>query len=1281
MSQLREYVVSLHRFEDLDDFYEDMETPGGNLYIPNRAVDCSVRRPTSRNTHYYLTAAEAEQIKADPRVLDVELTPKDLGIVPELLSWPKTADYSYLTETSNRTWGLLRTAYRNNVSSLMDVSPNKIQRASINTGLGPNGNGKGKNVDIVLIDSHIDHHHPELQGRVIDYNWYLHAEAAGDLTRPSRYNYNKVDMFHGTHVAGTVAGLTQGWAPLANIYNIELSALGTDFSNENAMAWYMVFDYIRAWHSAKPINPETGKKNPTIVNNSWGFFKTVDTGIDWNTTLTDDILVQPNAAIGYIYYRGQQIALPQTVGNLRNLYGCKFWPSYVNGRYQIKYGFTVPHINVDIDDLCLLDGVAVVAAAGNDCNWIANPGTPDYDNAITVTVNQQNEPGISFFGRTLQQFYYMRGPSPASANSAICAGGIDPTDFVGDFTFWQPLIDVYTRDQGTSRGPGVDIYAPSIRVQSACAQNSARTYSSTFKVVPDPTDSGHFQVALEGTSMACPMVAGVLALYAEDRYMKNLPFNSTVARAALTINGDLFVSGQMFSSGSGYGNNRFIGNSNNRILALKNATVQLLSVGQTFNITADKTQVTEGGFVKFTIISTNVTDNTIVYWRVTNLTGTDLSPVSGSVPIIQNSCTITINILADNLTEAGAETFTLQVFNNAEYTGTALAVSGTITILDTSLTVEPTPSSLPFRAIDAVPTSNMNFDVATASRQLWIRPLTASIVSVNFRGNNSQSLASYLATNRELQVNLMVRNSAGKAFGVLSISIDGVLIKAEQDSGWSNSSVTGRLIDYQITFWKTGSTISARWSRSVYADDPTILKRPPLPPFFYIYPSVMTLGESQTMMVNLITENLPDNFPLSYDIVGTISANDISPGVLNGTVKVVNNRAQISIRAVLDSTADDNDYFDLRIKYFDEIAASTRYGIPAKFSKSGVESPGFGWIRIRDRNATYTVSRSVPSAQEGVGQITFTVTCTNVPPGARIPYTLSGTNITRNDFEGLPALTGFVTMDTSNGRSNVNEIGGWRLHPGRQIGNDFSSVWIRGNDVLCSDEPYWNPNSPKGSALQRLISQYKAAGFTASFVFNPFCLTHSFVNGKVIETPAITAAALVDEIKSSGAQFICIDPYLFPPTADVSRLGGQVFWTSAFLVQFTKNVIDVAKQLNLPMKVVLQGFANEGLSISEVYAHNAALLELTGINEFIVFGKEDAPEFQDDPKTVAIPFDFPVQVSGSLTLVPRFDGINESIETVTFTVTGPAVTAEGTLLPLSTQPKISATIINSSVLP
>ena len=67
------YVVTLKKYEDLDGFYSDMSSDGYKLHM---------KRPISRNTQYYMTAEQAEEIKKDSRVLDVELNLEDAGLVP-----------------------------------------------------------------------------------------------------------------------------------------------------------------------------------------------------------------------------------------------------------------------------------------------------------------------------------------------------------------------------------------------------------------------------------------------------------------------------------------------------------------------------------------------------------------------------------------------------------------------------------------------------------------------------------------------------------------------------------------------------------------------------------------------------------------------------------------------------------------------------------------------------------------------------------------------------------------------------------------------------------------------------------------------------------------------------------------------------------------------------------------------------------------------------------------------------------------------------------------------
>ena len=270
----KEYIVTVNNFEDLDSLYADLETEGKSP--PNidllRSVDCLHRRTTSRNTHYFLTELEVEELRKDPRIKTISIAPYYLGIQAGTTAVEQTStawDKSTSTSGTMKNWGLLRCA-------------EGTQRSGWG-GTGYEGGGTGTaaqtgtitltetgtNVDVVICDTNgIVWNHPEYAvnadgtggSRAIQYNWFQHSAEIGNGANGT-YSYGVGD--HGTHVAGTVAGNTQGWARSANIYNLY-------YDTGNPGNFSYVFDYIRAFHRNKASNPALGRKNPTIVNNSWG---------------------------------------------------------------------------------------------------------------------------------------------------------------------------------------------------------------------------------------------------------------------------------------------------------------------------------------------------------------------------------------------------------------------------------------------------------------------------------------------------------------------------------------------------------------------------------------------------------------------------------------------------------------------------------------------------------------------------------------------------------------------------------------------------------------------------------------------------------------------------------------------------------------------------------------------------------------------------------------------------------------------------------------------------
>jgi hypothetical protein len=506
MSDLKEYIVTLKNRDDLDAFYEDMETPGGDLYIPNRAVDCANRREISRNTHYMLSDAEAEELKKDSRVLFVELTPEQRGIVVTR-SFTQTGNFNKVGFASESyvNWGLLRCVegqQRANWGS--DGTQNINATISVTT--------QGKNVDVVIVDGHFNPAHPEYAvnsdgtggSRVIQYNWFQHAVGGGNYVyTPYTGTAAQADNNHGAHVAGTAVGNTQGWARSANIYNINPYS-----TNPNGDIDTLLFDYIRAFHAAKTINPATGRRNPTITNNSWGY----------------SYFVVPST-ITTIFYRGATINGPFTLAQLAD-YG--LITTNVSGTDYLIIPARVGAVETDIED-AVADGIIVVGAAGNSSSTIGLPLDADWDNYVVAGGDTRYTSDLGTPGGAIRQDL---------SSTTICVGSIDTTttDRKSDFS---------------NRGARIDIWAPGSGIQSSVNSGG----------ITDGRNASFRQDTYSGTSMASPQVCGVLAC-ALEMYPS---MTNDQARSYVIANSKP----QVFDAAAGLSNTYSLINSPNRFLAHK----------------------------------------------------------------------------------------------------------------------------------------------------------------------------------------------------------------------------------------------------------------------------------------------------------------------------------------------------------------------------------------------------------------------------------------------------------------------------------------------------------------------------------------------------------------------------------------------------------------------------------------------------------------------------------------------------------------------------------------
>ena len=305
--------------------------------------------------------------------------------------------------------------------------------------------------------------------RINQFNWFSLTNAVtggsnGTYTYDRSGSYTNVadeaDNNHGCHCAGTVAGNTQGWARGANIYNI--SPYG---SNPNSLSSTRMWDYIREWHNTKAINAVTGRRNPTITNNSYGSSIPVGSAADNFGNITS------------ITYRGTEFSPGRdlTTAELRAR-GC-YAPSL---QMDIPYYFTSRQ--ADQQD-AIDDGIIIVCSAGNDSWKTVNESDQDWNNTYQV----------QYYGFD-QTYWLNRGTgSAAGFNANINVGATSNNVNEVKATF-------------SNCGNQVDIYAAGEAIQSSLHSGGTN----------DARNSSYQLGKYQGTSMSGPQVAGVVALLAES---------------------------------------------------------------------------------------------------------------------------------------------------------------------------------------------------------------------------------------------------------------------------------------------------------------------------------------------------------------------------------------------------------------------------------------------------------------------------------------------------------------------------------------------------------------------------------------------------------------------------------------------------------------------------------------------------------------------------------------------------------------------------------------------
>jgi hypothetical protein len=497
------FQVTLKRGEDIQAFYDDMETPGGALHIPDRQVECTHRRPTSRTTGYMLTMEEAQEVAADDRVEQVmPQSVLDRVVLQQESVFSGRFDKSTTAtgaqvftksdgtnginySVSHRMWGILRhfeSANRSGWGSDAASSSDRYVDTSVTY------SASGKNVDIVIVENHTWYDHEDFADRIVDYNWGQHYNA---ITGGSNYTYTlalarasrvaEVDS-HPTAVASFAAGTLYGIANDANVYCFSTRAEPLLSGGDSTRR---TFAYIREFHANKAVNPATGRKNPTIVNCSLGAVNnmsgasighfqgvTTDKG-DGSTFLSEAELVAHGIHTSDDYYTD-------------------------NEDFQIN----AADIDSDLQD-AIDEGIIVVTSAGNTNRYIDESGGDNYDNYIVGGGAEYANRNYEFpigSGTFPFRYYYNRGDY-FTASGAISVGALSNHTDQGKATF-------------SAWGPGVDVYAAGETVVGA-SSNSSIDFGIPYPGQENSVGTWDTIGFGQGTSYSAPFVTGLLACLAE----------------------------------------------------------------------------------------------------------------------------------------------------------------------------------------------------------------------------------------------------------------------------------------------------------------------------------------------------------------------------------------------------------------------------------------------------------------------------------------------------------------------------------------------------------------------------------------------------------------------------------------------------------------------------------------------------------------------------------------------------------------------------------------------
>jgi subtilisin family serine protease len=1072
MSQEKEYIVGLKKGIDFKKFDNEMIIATGNGHIPQRSVTVANQRPLSqRLTHYMLTDEEAENLRHDIRVECVEIPPNqrdDIKITPFA---SQSGNFSKTTSDSGPyiNWGLRRVNEKSNV-----YGGSTIVSGDYNYTLD------GSGVDFVVHDTGIQKDHPEFQdadgiSRVKEIDWYTES----GLTGTQNANHYRDTHGHGTHVAGTVAGKTYGYAKNADIYALKVNGLEGSGDSGTGISIADCFDVVKEWHRRKvsgtytPTNatytPATGVMVLTLGNHNFEAgekiriapgsltftcgkdnfasnhsyprssgapntagtdpFYNKDINIDSVTATTITINIGISSDTSEHRFVSALTGAVEATGDKRLL---TKRPTVVN----MSWGYTSTFVGISGG---IYRGTAWSGTTQRtDYGMVGRGGRHPVrvssvdidleeliDAGVHVTISAGNYKqkidveGGDDYDNLYYQFgfarYYHRGGSPHSQNAHI-VGNIDSVVHTSGGT-------ILEQKAGSSEtGPGVTIWAPGTDIMSSSSNTSSGFTSDTYYF-----NSDFKQANISGTSMAAPQVAGVISLYLQI----NPEATPKEVKDWITNNAqldDLYQPGD----GTSYDNDRSLLGSSPRFLfnpynskygltlySSRSGESSVSLSAPTYTMTASAAVINEGSSVTITLATENVANGTSVPYTITGISSGDIT--GGSLTgnfVVGTTDAITLEFISDSATE-GNETATISLDNGQ--------ASVSILINDSS--------------------------VAAATYAL-----TSSASSIDEGGSVTITLST---TNVTTGTNLPYTITGINSDDLEDGSLTGLFVV-----GTTNT----RVINLAADATTEGEETLTLTLDNGLADVDVIVNdtsETPPTPTYSLTTSASAVNEGDTFTITLNTTNVPSNTVVPYTITGVNSA-DISGASLTGSFlagMLLNIQGQKEFTVTADQTTEGAETFTLTL---DNSAANIS-------------------VSINDTSTTpagpsYSLSSSASAVDEG-NSVIITLTTQNISPGTTLPYTISG--VSSADISGA-SLTGNFTVGSS--ESVTLTIAADATTEGSEalalsLDNGQSSVIVTINDTSTTPTPTYALSSSadvvnEGSTFTITLSTTEVANGT-----------------------------------------------------------------------------------------------------------------------------------------------------------------------------------------------------------